>query len=183
MFTGGQHWSFVFVSNRSCYRCSALIARIARKIGVAGMTARRFAMVPLIGLLVMLAACGPLADDGESETAQDIELGEQLYEKHCETCHGGETGGDFEDVPPPHNQNGHTWHHADCENLRMIMEGNPESWQQRLIEEGFPEDEVVMPAFEGTLSEDEARAILNFIETWWTEEQREHQQQRTEEMC
>ena len=145
---------------------------------------RQIFILPLSTVLILVAACGPLADDEEEvDIARDIDLGEELYMQHCEVCHGGETGGDIEDVPPPHNHNGHTWHHGDCENLRMVMEGNGEMRQNMLIQQGVPEEDAVMPAFEGTLSEDEAVAILEFIKTWWAEEQREHQELVTQDLC
>ena len=142
----------------------------------------RFSSLLLLAMLV--AACGPLAsDDDDNDVAQDLELGEELYYQHCETCHGGDTGGNIEDVPPPHNEHGHTWHHGDCENLAMVMDGTSEVHEQMLIDQGIPEEDAVMPAFEGTLSEDEAIAILNFIKTWWTDEQREHQERITGDLC
>lgn len=147
------------------------------------MNLRSIYPIPIVLVLALTAACGPLDRNSGADTTEDLELGEELYSRHCESCHGGETGGEIDDVPPPHNENGHTWHHADCENLRMVMEGNGEMLQQMLLDEGFPEEDVVMPAYEGTLSEDEAMAILNFIKTWWTDEQREQQERRTEDLC
>lgn len=147
------------------------------------MNPRRSRGLPLLLLLVLVGACGPLGGDDGNDVTQDLGLGEELYQQHCETCHGGETGGDIEDVPPPHNENGHTWHHGDCENLSMVMDGNDEFLQDMLIEQGVPEEDAVMPAFQGALSEDEAMAILNFIKTWWTDDQREQQERITDDRC
>ena len=130
-----------------------------------------------------LAACGPLERDPDTEPAEDLELGQELYREHCEACHGGESGGSIDDVPPPHNEQGHTWHHGDCENLRMVMEGNREVRQNMLIQQGVSEEDAVMPSFQGTLSEEEAMAVLNFIKTWWTDEQRAHQERATDDLC
>ena len=147
------------------------------------MTIRRFTLLPVALLSLLAASCGPLERESETATVDDLDLGEELYREHCEVCHGGETGGDIADVPPPHNEQGHTWHHGDCENLRMVVEGNGEMRQGMLIQQGVPEEDAVMPAFEGSLSEDEAMAILNFIKTWWTDDQREHQERVTSDLC
>ena len=64
----------------------------------------------------------------------------------------GTTGG-----APPHNKDGHTWHHPDAQLKDWILNGKPFT---------------LMAAFKGKLSERDADSILAFIKTWWTEEQR-----------
>jgi mono/diheme cytochrome c family protein len=138
---------------------------------------------PIIIILALLlaSACSPFARDDEPQ--DPIALGEELYRERCEVCHGGETGGAITDVPPPHNARGHTWHHGDCENLRMVMEGNREFRQEMLQAQGVPPEDTLMPSFQDQLSEEEAMAILEFLKTWWTEEQRVHQSNVTEDLC
>jgi len=48
---------------------------------------------------------------------------------------------------------------------------------------GAPEGVPRMPAFKDTLTEEEARAILGYIKTWWTDEQRRHQERVTRQLC
>lgn len=40
-----------------------------------------------------------------------------------------------------------------------------------------------MPAFREQLNEDDVTAILAYIKTWWTDEQREFQAEATEVEC
>ena len=68
---------------------------------------------------------------------------------------------------PPHNENGHTWHHDDGLLLQRIREGGRYP--------GFKP----MPAFGETLSDEEIGAVLAYIKTLWTDEQREIQQDVT----
>jgi mono/diheme cytochrome c family protein len=99
-----------------------------------------------------------------------IQRGATLYQASCQICHGGATGGKLRDIPPPHNANGHTWHHADQQLIAMTLNGI-----------SFSVEEQKMPAFKDKLSEDDVRAILAYIKTWWTEDQRKQQQQVTEQ--
>lgn len=93
-----------------------------------------------------------------------------MYEANCQTCHGGDTGGNLRDIPPPHNTNGHTWHHADQQLTDSILHGfsDPLSPQQ-------------MPAFAGKLEEKDVRDILAYIKTWSTADQQDWQRQATEQ--
>jgi mono/diheme cytochrome c family protein len=40
-----------------------------------------------------------------------------------------------------------------------------------------------MPAFEGILTADDVAAILAYLKTWWTDEQREFQAEVTQVQC
>jgi mono/diheme cytochrome c family protein len=122
-----------------------------------------------------LAGCGALGAGRESEEAR-VARGEALYDTHCIDCHGGPTGGDLADVPPRHNAQGHTWHHGDCELVRWTLEGLPPR-------PGLPPDTPPMPAFAGDLDEADVEAILAHLRTWWTPEQRAHQERVTAQVC
>jgi mono/diheme cytochrome c family protein len=112
-----------------------------------------------------------------------LERGEQLYTTNCQSCHGGATGGSMMDIPPPHNANGHTWHHPDCQLKGVIFNGSDEMGEMMRRMMGVPDDVPRMPAWKGVLSEEDVDAILLHIKTWWTEEQRRFQQQRTIQAC
>ena len=103
--------------------------------------------------------------------AEDVAQGQILYSQYCASCHGAELEGvpdwkvtqpDGTLKPPPHDSNGHTWHHPDTLLLQIISEG------------GLPENGN-MPAFNRILSEDEINAVLTFIKTSWGVEEREFQ--------
>ena len=89
------------------------------------------------------------------ETPAPAGEGKGLYDRYCLSCHGDEKGGNLATVPP-HNRAGHTWHHPDPDLVRWTLEGRGSA----------------MPGFQGVLSEGQVVAILDYIKTWWTEEQR-----------
>lgn len=127
----------------------------------------------LVAVVSVLGACGDGDPRGDDDSRADDELarGEQLYTRHCVSCHGGATGGEIGDLPPRHNAQGHTWHHPDCMLVDIVLEGMP------------PRDGQVMPAFDRTLDEDDVDAILAYIRTWWEPDQREFQAEITEANC
>jgi mono/diheme cytochrome c family protein len=86
------------------------------------------------------------------------------------------------DMPPRHNANGHTWHHPDCQLTHIILNGSGEMGEmmRRMMGQA---DTPAMPVFRDRLSEEDARAILAYIKTWWTAEQREAQARFTQERC
>ena len=71
---------------------------------------------------------------------------------------------------PPHDGTGHTWHHDDDLLIEIITYGGM----------GNPEDFYPMPAFGDTLTGPEIEAVLAFIKTLWTDDQRAAQQARTD---
>lgn len=119
----------------------------------------------------MLAGCG----GGAGVDAELAGRGEPLYEAACVQCHAGPTGGTISDIPPRHNAEGHTWHHADCLLTDIVLDGLPPR-------PGAEGDEV-MPAFRDELTEDEVAAIIAYLKTWWTDEQREVQAEITAAEC
>jgi cytochrome c2 len=88
----------------------------------------------LLGLV--LAACS-MQSDTERFIATDPEsyvLGEQVYAQNCLSCHGINGVGQNPENPqaldatgryvaPPHNDNGHTWHHDDDLLFSYIHDG------------------------------------------------------------
>lgn len=123
-------------------------------------------MVLIMGTL-LFAACsnGGAEPDPTPAPSPDVARGETLYNKLCISCHGGSTGGTIRDIPPPHNANGHTWHHPDQQLANIILNGLDLSISS----------EKKMPAFKDELSDADVQAILAYIKTLWTDEQREFQ--------
>ena len=131
---------------------------------------RRLLIAATAAAVAAMTGCG--SPDDDADLAAQQERGAELYQRHCVECHGGATGGHITDIPPPHNAEGHTWHHGDCELIEITLEGMPPR-------PGFPE----MPAFGDELSEEDVEAILAHIKTWWEPHQREHQAEVTEQIC
>lgn len=106
--------------------------------------------------------------------------GRQVYEQHCASCHGilGEGAETWkkqnamgELPPPPHNDQGHTWRHSDSMLIQMILKG----WRDPFNKT----DHLTMPAFKGRLTNDEVQAVIDYLKTLWTEEQRAYQAKET----
>lgn len=114
------------------------------------------------------------ADPGD---AKQVALGERIYRAQCASCHGVNLEGaadwrirnvDGTLPPPPHDDSGHTWHHPDKVLFDYTRRGG-----QPLAPPGF---KSAMPAFAGTLSDAEIRAVLAFIKSRWSETVRRRQQ-------
>ena len=135
-------------------------------------------------LAAFLTVCS-LQLDKDRFIATNPELykqGEQIYVQTCATCHGISGEGQFPDAPterdatdrfgaPPHNEKGHTWHHDDELLYRYVREGGM----------GMPQDFYPMPAFGEQLDDFQIEAVIFYIKGFWTEEQRQFQQQVTDE--
>ncbi len=109
-----------------------------------------------------------------------VARGEQLYLEHCASCHGVELEGqpgwqrplpDGGLPAPPHDPDGHTWHHPD----RLLFEITKFGGQALAP----PEFKSNMPGFGQTLSDAEIWAVLAFIKSRWPEEIRARQAEIT----
>ncbi len=99
------------------------------------------------------------AQEPASSTLIDA-TGAELYAANCQVCHGDQQGQGGTGAPS-HNQEGHTWHHPDAQLTNWIMNGKI----------GFGQ----MPAFKDKLTDPELDAIMTFVKTWWTPDQRDGQ--------
>ncbi|MEM9762953.1 MAG: cytochrome c, partial [Pseudomonadota bacterium] len=97
----------------------------------------------------------------------------------CASCHGADLEGqpdwkrrlDSGRMPaPPHDETGHTWHHADRQLFTITKLG---------LGAVVPDYESDMPAFEGVLTDREIRAVLAFIKSTWPGRQRAFQAEVT----
>ncbi|MBI1774436.1 MAG: c-type cytochrome [Proteobacteria bacterium] len=103
--------------------------------------------------------------------------GRAVYAVHCASCHGK----DLEGQPnwrerlangrlpaPPHDADGHTWHHPDRQLFTITKDG------LSAVVPGYESD---MPAFGPTLSDRQIWAVLAFIKNSWPQEIRLRQEQ------
>ena len=90
-------------------------------------------------------------------------LGSDLYAANCQVCHGDSNGAGGRSGAPIHNDRGHTWHHPDAQLRGWVLNGK--------LGFGSPG----MPALGDKLTAPEVEAILEFIKSWWTTDQRDSQ--------
>jgi len=110
------------------------------------------------------------------------ENGAELYARHCAACHGTNLEGqpewrspkaDGSYPAPPHDAEGHTWHHDDAMLTDYVARGG-----QAVLDEMGVSFRSAMPAFGETLTADEITAILDFIKSTWPERIRQAREQR-----
>lgn len=144
------------------------------------MTQRQYGLIIFVAVAVPLAAAvwflfGAKPDRGgrllQPDNPQITQLGQQLYGTHCAECHGAdlkgqpdwrERGPDGLLPAPPHDPSGHTWHHPSAMLVELTKFG-----PQRVAGADY---RSAMPAYEGTLSDEEIRAVLSFIKSTWPAE-------------
>lgn len=149
-------------------------------------------------LLFALAACGPTAGATPAPTlvnqygtpipavptlnASRVARGLELCQTNCQRCHGANGAGapdwkvpdaNLNFPPPPHNDNGHTWHHSDRVLYEAIHDGLGDPLK--------PNSDLRMPAFANTLSDADIRAVIESFKSLWSREHKEFQWMRTTE--
>ena len=138
-------------------------------------------------IVVMLAACGGQTATGTGLViplptldAAQVARGREIYQRNCATCHGANAEGapnwatpgpDGLHPPPPHDDGGHTWHHADRVLYEVIREGMGDPLR--------PEVPLRMPAWGGELSDTEIREVIEHFKSLWSEEHRRWQWEQT----
>ena len=114
--------------------------------------------------VLLLAGCE------ERPSPAQLALGEKIYAQHCAACHGANLEGqpnwrermaNGRMPAPPHDESGHTWHHTDEVLFGITKQGLVPG---KYAPPGYQSD---MPAFGGTLSDAEIRAVLAFIQGHW----------------
>ncbi len=114
----------------------------------------------------------------------EVALGRQVYVKHCSACHGSKAEGATPNwkqpdakgnMPaPPHDDTGHTWHHADGLLYEIIRDGFRDPLKP-------PDSPLTMPAFGDKLSDAETRAVIIYFKSLWSEQSRLFQWQVTQQ--
>jgi mono/diheme cytochrome c family protein len=126
----------------------------------------------IVNMTVLMTACGAREQTADPET---LATGKALYLQHCAACHGANLEGQPNwKVPdangvypaPPHNRDGHTWHHPDDLLLEIIAQGG-----------AMPKS--AMPGFGNKLSQGEMEAILAYIKRSWGPDELEFQREVT----
>jgi mono/diheme cytochrome c family protein len=111
-----------------------------------------------------------------------LRRGGDLYQIHCAHCHGYQGEGQNLLAPgetmrlgmkpvPPHDATGDTWRYADPVLFAAIKYGIDN-----------PLNQYPMIAYDLVLSDEEIFLLLDYIRLWWTDEQRAHQAEVTENL-
>jgi mono/diheme cytochrome c family protein len=121
--------------------------------------------------LLAAAACGeaPPPPRADPSDPAKVALGAKVYAQHCAACHGASLEGQpnwRQKLPngrmpaPPHDEQGHTWHHTD----EVLFGITKYGFTTDYAPPGYQSD---MPAFGGVLSDEEIWAVLSFIASHW----------------
>lgn len=115
--------------------------------------------------------------------ADEVARGRQIYLEQCAACHGQQAEGQPQwkqpdaqgNMPaPPHDDTGHTWHHADGLLYEIIRDGFRDLLKP-------PESPLTMPAFGDKLNDAEIRAMITYFKSLWSEQNRLFQWQVTQQ--
>lgn len=109
-----------------------------------------------------------------------IARGQRLYSENCASCHGADLQGQPDwQTPldngryraPPHDETGHSWHHADALLTQIIRDG-----PAAVVGNGHESD---MPGFGDIMGDDGIAAVLAYIKSTWPERERAFQRRIT----
>ncbi|MCW5875798.1 MAG: cytochrome c [Anaerolineales bacterium] len=136
----------------------------------AGALARRnrtwlFAGLVILGLAALAAFMALSAPRPEPLASQaQLALGEQVYAQTCAVCHGDRGQGHLLPGAPALDHSEHAWHHPDGQIQQLILAGG-----------------TLMPPLGDQLSHEEIVAVIRYIQTWWTPQQLEAQQELSQQ--
>jgi mono/diheme cytochrome c family protein len=105
-----------------------------------------------------------------------VARGQIVYAEQCASCHGARLVGqpnwrerkpDGKLPAPPHDDGGHSWHHPDAQLFGITKLG-----LEPYAPKGYASD---MPAYKGVLPDADIWAVLAYIKSRWSAENRARQ--------
>ena len=150
--------------------------RLAGRFAVAATVAASSAIAAVAGYMFLVGSSSAVLEPDDSQL---VAHGKAIYMEHCASCHGrnleGQADWQTQDkegfLPaPPHDESGHTWHHPDTLLFKITKLGIGEA-------ANLKDYKTRMPAFEGTLSDDDIIAALSYIKSRWPEDMRRRHDQ------
>lgn len=112
-------------------------------------------------------------------SAAQVNAGKRIYAAQCASCHGAKLEGQTSlwrerdeqgFLPaPPHDETGHTWHHADQLLFKLTKYGLGKIAGKKTLSR--------MPAYQGKLTDDEIISVLSFIKSQWPADVRKRHDQ------
>jgi mono/diheme cytochrome c family protein len=139
-----------------------------------------FAVVIALGIALLLGMNFMKFD----ATAEMQVRGQVIYAQNCASCHGANLEGqenwrapneDGSFPAPPHNVEGHTWHHDDG----MLLNYTKVGGQQAMADLGITDFTSGMPAFGEVLTDEQIDDVWAYIKSTWTDRERTAQAERT----
>ncbi|MFD1883584.1 c-type cytochrome [Paracoccus pacificus] len=148
------------------------------------MTRNALILIAAVGLAaaILIIWRGSAATETAAQDQAVIALGQRLYVDNCASCHGADLEGQPDwQTPlangrypaPPHDETGHTWHHADALLVQIIRDGTA-----AVVGDGYKSD---MPGFSDVMSNAEITAVLTYIKSTWPERERAIQSRITKD--
>ena len=134
----------------------------------------------LVGGVTLAGVIAYLVVAARGTPQPDTSAGRDLYAANCAKCHGVNLEGQPDWMKrnengrlpaPPHDESGHSWHHSDKQLITITKFG------LAALAPGYETD---MPAFENVLTDDEIRAVWDYIKSTWSDRARAFQQARSE---
>ena len=133
-------------------------------------------MKKLLAPLLLVAATGCSQDSavsiepdpvtGRWYSSEQVVAGKRLFSQYCASCHGKsaeatpdwkKTLADGSYPPPPLNGSAHAWHHPLAMLERIILKGGASYGGQ-------------MPAWEGTLTDQQVLEVIASFQSYWSDE-------------
>jgi mono/diheme cytochrome c family protein len=135
-----------------------------------------FTWLPTIMVITLTAGLmlGPeivhaQTSNADPDNKQQVSRGALIYKRFCSLCHGANLEGqpkwrirkkDGKLPAPPHDETGHTWHHADDLLFGITKQG--------LVPPYAPANyKSDMPAWGDTLKDEDIWAVLAYIKSRW----------------
>ena len=118
----------------------------------------------IIGTAAWFLLLAPIGGANPGDQKQ-VAMGNRVYQANCGACHGANLEGqpnwrtrkpDGRLPAPPHDETGHTWHHPDRLLYQWILDKPPLA--------------TLMPAFRGTLTDEQVMQVLAYIKNHWLPE-------------
>jgi len=140
------------------------------------------AVVVAGAVIYFSAAAKPSQAMVDQSDPQVIASGEAVYNQYCASCHGvnlegqpnwQSTKADGTLPAPPHDEDGHTWHHADGI-LFNYTKGGGDSLGLKGFKSG-------MPPFKSMLDDGQIWSVLAYLKSRWPEKHRARQALATQQ--